>query len=118
MYTLDIEVYEKEDNAQAKYLVHGHDDVYWTNDIDEAAEALRISLRAIEDRRAFPDFRSPFCHTHNLNTMVPNRDEMNEVVRIVEKLYSDVRRIESVINTCVYGKIVQESLENKPNADI
>lgn len=47
MIRLDIEVYEEwgEDTfAQAKYLVHGYDDVLWTNSIDDALRALRSDL--------------------------------------------------------------------------
>ena len=42
--TLDIEVHDLSTNPQAKYLVHGHDDVFWTDDIDEALDCLRQSL--------------------------------------------------------------------------
>ena len=48
--------------------------------------------------------KSPFCHTHNINTWIPNRAEMNEVVRIVEELHSDIRRIEEVIENHLCGK--------------
>ena len=43
--TLDIEIYnpEKDDWAQGRYLVHGHDDVLWTDDLDAALEFLRDS---------------------------------------------------------------------------
>ena len=44
---VDIEYYEKYGNeewAQAKYLVHGIDDVLWTNDLDLAVEFLKESL--------------------------------------------------------------------------
>ena len=43
---VDIEIYdpEKEHWAQGRYLVHGADDVYWTDDIDEALSFLRDSL--------------------------------------------------------------------------
>jgi hypothetical protein len=50
MYKLDIEVYaEWGDNhwAQAKYLVHGHDDVLWTNSMDDAIAFLKASLMAV-----------------------------------------------------------------------
>lgn len=50
MYKLDIEVYEKWGEGewgQAKYLVHGHDDVLWTNDIEEAIAFLKSSLVAV-----------------------------------------------------------------------
>lgn len=50
MYKLDIEVYTEWGEkywAQAKYLVHGHDDVLWTNSIDEAIAFLKNSLKAI-----------------------------------------------------------------------
>lgn len=43
--TLDIKIYnpEKDDWAQERYLVHGHDDVLWTDDLDAALEFLRDS---------------------------------------------------------------------------
>ena len=50
MWKLDIEIYEKwgeGELAQAKYLVHGHDDVLWTNDIDEAIAFFKASLVAV-----------------------------------------------------------------------
>ena len=50
MYKLDIEVYEKWGEgewAQAKYLVHGYDDVLWTNDIEDAIAFLKDSLVAV-----------------------------------------------------------------------
>jgi hypothetical protein len=45
-----IEIYEKWGDgewAQAKYLVHGHDDVLWTNNINEAIAFLKASLVAV-----------------------------------------------------------------------
>jgi|AntAceMinimDraft_6_1070360.scaffolds.fasta_scaffold01061_9 hypothetical protein len=50
MYKLDIEVYaEWGENhwAQAKYLVRGHDDVLWTNNLNEAIKFLKASLVAV-----------------------------------------------------------------------
>jgi len=43
--TLDIEIYDPvvETWAQGRYLVHGHDDVLWTNDLEAALEFLRGS---------------------------------------------------------------------------
>ena len=44
---LDIEVYELYGEgyfAQCKYLVHGYNDVLWTNNLDEAISFLRDSL--------------------------------------------------------------------------
>jgi len=43
---VDIEIYdlEKEQWAQARYLVHGHDDVLWTDDVESALAFLRESL--------------------------------------------------------------------------
>lgn len=53
--TLDIEIYDTEDKsdnwAQAKYLVHGYDDVFWTDDIDDAMEFMKSSAeKAFEDK--------------------------------------------------------------------
>ena len=47
---LDIEIYEKwggDEWAQAKYLVHGYDDVFWTNNIDEALQFLKDSCNSL-----------------------------------------------------------------------
>lgn len=47
MIKLDIEIHEifgKDEWAQAKYLVHGYDDVLWTNDITDALDFLRQDL--------------------------------------------------------------------------
>lgn len=43
---LDVEIYEPEKDgwAQARYLVHGHNDVLWTDDIDAAVDFLRESM--------------------------------------------------------------------------
>lgn len=44
---LDIEIYEQFGEghwAQARYLVHGYDDVLWTNNVDDALEFLRTDL--------------------------------------------------------------------------
>lgn len=49
-WTLDIEIYDVWGEgvwAQAKYLVHGHDDVLWTNDIEEAISFLKDSIKAL-----------------------------------------------------------------------
>ena len=44
---LDIEVYNKwgaDVWAQGRYLVHGYNDVLWTDDIDEALKFLKEGL--------------------------------------------------------------------------
>lgn len=44
-YRFDIEVYSKYSIwAQAKYLVHGYDDVFWTDSIDDALSSLKEEL--------------------------------------------------------------------------
>lgn len=49
--TLDIEIYDPsiEAWAQARYLVHGHDDSLWTDDLDSALGFLRESCRPEHD---------------------------------------------------------------------
>lgn len=49
---LDIEIYDPETNtwAQARYLVHGHDDSLWTDDIEAALSFLRESADPKNDR--------------------------------------------------------------------
>lgn len=44
--TLDIEIYEKSGvgSALAKYLVHGFEDVFWTDYIDEALAFLKQDI--------------------------------------------------------------------------
>lgn len=52
-YIFDIEVYEKYGHgvwAQAKYLVHGLDDVLWTNDSEQAALFIKRSIEAANNR--------------------------------------------------------------------
>ena len=46
---LDIEIYDAKNDAcaQATYLVHGYDDVLWTDSIDDALQFLRESLERI-----------------------------------------------------------------------
>tara|TARA_B110000285_G_C14683615_1_gene405814 strand:- start:48 stop:215 length:168 start_codon:yes stop_codon:yes gene_type:complete len=48
---LDIEVYTLTNSvgAQARYLVHGHDDVLWTDNLDQALEFLRESCSTRHD---------------------------------------------------------------------
>ena len=43
--TLGIEIYDPsvEDWAQGRYLVHGHDDVLWTDNLGDALSFLRHS---------------------------------------------------------------------------
>jgi len=52
IYTFDIEVYDPkiDDNwRQGKFLVHGIDDVLWTNDIDAAVAFIKEScLKALD----------------------------------------------------------------------
>lgn len=46
VYTFDIEVYDlniKDDWRQGKYLVHGYEDVLWTDDLEAAVEVIRES---------------------------------------------------------------------------
>jgi hypothetical protein len=48
---LDIEIYDTDSDtwAQGRYLVHGHDDSLWTDDIDDAINFLRESLKPEND---------------------------------------------------------------------
>ena len=48
---LDIEIYDpqKDSWAQARYLVHGHEDVLWTDDPDQAVLFLRDSMNKEHD---------------------------------------------------------------------
>jgi len=47
---LDIEIYEKDNEwAQGRYLVHGHDDSFWTDDIESALSFLRESCKEEND---------------------------------------------------------------------
>ncbi len=41
---IDIEIYE-EGKEQAKFLVHGYDDVFWTNDLSDAVLIITEELR-------------------------------------------------------------------------
>lgn len=45
--TLDIDIYNPSEDpwAQARYLVHGHDDVLWTDDVEAALAFLRESMK-------------------------------------------------------------------------
>ena len=46
---IDVEVYDKENNswAQGKYLVHGLDDVLWTDDAEQAALYVKESIERL-----------------------------------------------------------------------
>jgi hypothetical protein len=50
---LDIECYDTTENtwAQAAFLVHGLDDVYWTDDPEEAANIIKSELVRIKEGR-------------------------------------------------------------------
>ena len=52
--TLDIEYYPnvtKDGWAQAKYLVHGYDDVFWTNNLDDAIDYLKQCFEELEENK-------------------------------------------------------------------
>jgi len=53
-YILDIEVFnEPSDNEtfhSGKYLVHGYDDVLWTDSIDDAVNYLKNDLKRLKDQ--------------------------------------------------------------------
>lgn len=46
---VDIEIYEPEEGqwAQARYLAHGHHDVLWTDDLDEALAFIKASIESM-----------------------------------------------------------------------
>lgn len=49
---IDIEIYEKHGDgywAQKKYLVHGINDIMWTNDPKDVAEYIEEMLETIEE---------------------------------------------------------------------
>ena len=51
---LDIEVFDEYGEGvfvQAKYLVHGYDDVLWTNSLDDAIDYLKWSLLEMEKEK-------------------------------------------------------------------
>jgi hypothetical protein len=52
---LDIEIYDtsdpKEEWAQGKYLVHGYDDVLWTDDLKAALAFLEESIKKCEEEK-------------------------------------------------------------------
>ena len=52
-WILDIEVFDEFGEghwAQARYLVHSHDDVLWADNVHDACEFLRRSLEAIKEK--------------------------------------------------------------------
>jgi len=55
IYTFDVEVYDPkidDEWRQAKFLVHGIDDVLWTDDIDAAVAFIKEScLKALGETR-------------------------------------------------------------------
>jgi len=54
---LDIEVYGIYGDgywAKCKYLAHGYDDVYWTNNIDAAMRFLTLSIQDYEKSKVMP----------------------------------------------------------------
>lgn len=46
---IEVEIFSEEDNAQARYLVRGYDDVYWSDDIDLVVDVVRQELERIAD---------------------------------------------------------------------
>lgn len=52
-WTLDVTVFDEWGDhvfAQAKYLVHGFDDVLWTNDIDSVIAYLKDDLIRLKEK--------------------------------------------------------------------
>lgn len=48
-YFVDIEIHDtKDEYSQAKYLVHGIDDVFWTDSLDNALLFLKHSIEEEE----------------------------------------------------------------------
>lgn len=50
VFSVDIEIHgttEQDTWAQAKYLVHGYDDVCWTDELDVALEFLKEQILLI-----------------------------------------------------------------------
>ena len=46
-FFVDVEIYENWGDgywAQAHYLLHGYDDVYWTNDLEKGFEFLKQQI--------------------------------------------------------------------------
>ena len=56
--TIDIEVYEKGE-AQAIFLVHGYDDVFWTDDLTEAVQVFTQALRTLSKKPR--EYMGGFC---------------------------------------------------------
>lgn len=56
-FRVDIEIYKNYGGAhwaQAKYLVHGLDDVLWTNSIENALAYLKSELERLENNPETP----------------------------------------------------------------
>lgn len=54
MRIIDVEVYAEDEvspkgSAQARYLVHGLDDVYWTDDLEAALKCIEGDLVRLEN---------------------------------------------------------------------
>ncbi len=47
-WTLDVELHTPDDTSQAKYLVHGYDDLLWTNNIKDVLLFLKYQIQQIE----------------------------------------------------------------------
>lgn len=48
---LDIEIYDMKDNwEQERFLVHGYDDVFWTDSIEDAVNYIKRDLERIVEK--------------------------------------------------------------------
>lgn len=59
---VDIEIYEQHGGnhwAQARYLVHGIDDVLWTDDLEEAITYLKYDLERLLKRKSVKNQKPP-----------------------------------------------------------
>lgn len=55
---LDIEIYPKGDQgkwAQAKFLVHGYDDVMWTDHLEQALLFLKRDVKRLLSEKQQPE---------------------------------------------------------------
>jgi hypothetical protein len=47
-FILDVTIYAPNSRPQAKYLVHGYDDVMWTDSIDDVLTYIKQDLERIQ----------------------------------------------------------------------
>ena len=101
-YRIDIEVYSQYGDdywAQSRYLVHGYDDVLWTDSAEDAAQFILCSLHDID----------------NMLKEIMNKKEMTMSIKFGDIFYSEYFKTRGVVVSYIDDKNWWFVLENRPS---